>query len=428
MSKIIWASVGLVASLATVATGAKIYADKNLAAYYQQQPIQRSNYSLKYSNYAMGAVSGSADVQFTWQQDPCLASSKMSFVGTDQIKRSWKGYEIDSTLSLQDNAEGYAKYFKQPIHAKTIIDWSGTVTTKIDLPQLEVKEKQQDFRIDPIQVKFDTQVKDLNAQIKSLELNIPQLIMNDKKGQVQLRNFSFKTNQGLNQEPLEAGFSEVSIAQVNVMLSGINTTATSFNQMNVRTDTVLKNNTVDFNAVVKLDQAQVKSGTPYRDFQMNFNLKDLNRSQVQTLFNLLQQQESSCAAAKTYEEDFSKTAFALFNAGFTVESLKNTMKSPSGMLTANMSAKIMPNYVNSPEALEKMFSSLVDAKVDLEFDKQFLVDVLSLKRDQNPALNVQQVDTMLNDLEQQGHLKQNGSMVKLAMEYKFGQPHFLTPE
>lgn len=430
MSKIIWGGLGVVAVCAAAATGAKIYADKSLAAYYHQQPIKQSSYSLKYSNYEMGAVKGAADIAVTWQRDPCVASSKMNFSGHDEIQRTWKGYEVNTTLTLLDKTGPYVQYFQQPIHAKTIISWAGTTKTVVDLPKINFKEAQQAFQLEPIQLKFDTQVKNHTALIKSLEVVIPQLMISDEDGQIQFKNVGFKTNQGLNQQALEEGFTELSVDNINVSMVGIESNNASFNKLMLRTDTEIKDQTVDFKTILKADQANVRSGAAYQALVMNLNLKDFNRSYMQNLFNLIQQQDSSCAAAQTYEKDLQASMLKLFNAGFKFESLKNNMTTRSGKVTADVTGQIMPNYVTSPESLVQMFNSLIDAKMDVQFDKKFLIDLLSMNKQNasNPGLPAQQVDAMLSNFEQQGRLKQDGAMVKMSMEYKFGQMNFLTPQ
>ena len=426
MSKIIWGSIAVVALTAAGATGAKFYADQSLKAYYEQQPIQGSNYSLRYSSFEMGAVSGTANWTLTWQRDPCIAASKYVFTGQDKIKRTWKGYEIESAVQLEKSQDKYAQLIQKPLHANTTINWAGGLKTHLVVPEIKLNENGNQVQLSSVNIDIDARVADQTSVVKQFEMSIPDFSMTDDKGQINFKNIAIKTNQGLNQAALEEGYIQLLVDNIHVVSLDRDATSIQFNQLDLKSDTILHDQTVDIMTVLKTGATRVGSGTQYKNTVFNFGLKRLNRAQVQLFNQLTQQQDSSCAASKTYEKDATKALLAILNAGFEFESLKNHMTTSSGELKADLTGKIMPNYINTPKSLIAMMPSVIDTKLDVEFDKQMISSLANFagRQDAHP----QQIDEMLKAFEQQGKIKLNGNMVKMSVEYKFGQPNFLTPK
>ena len=425
MSKIIWGSIAVVALTATAATGAKFYADKSLEAYYEQQPIQGANYSLRYSDFEMGAVSGTANWKLTWQRDPCLAESKYVFTGQDKIKRTWKGYEIESAVQLEKSQDKYAKLIQKPLKANTTINWAGGMKTHLVLPEIKLAENGAQLQFSGININVDARVANQTSIIKQMEMSIPNMSLTDDQGQANFKNIAIKTNQGLNQAALEEGYIQLLVDNIHVVSLDRDATSIQLNQLDLKSDTILHDQTVDIVTVLKTGSARVGSGTEYKNTVFNFGLKGLNRAQVQLFNQLTQQQDSSCAASKTYEKDAIKALLAILNAGFEFESLNNQMVTSSGELKADWTGKIMPNYINTPKSLVTMLPSVLDTKIDIEFDKQIIASLAGFAGTANA--HPQQIDEMLKAFEQQGKIKLNGNMVKMSMEYKFGQPNFLAP-
>ena len=427
MSKMLWGGLGAVVVITAAGAGAKIYADKSLAAYYQQSSISKNNYTLSYTNYQMGAVSGSADVKFVVQRDPCDANSKMTFVGRDEIKRSWRGYEIHTALRLQNKQDKYAKLFNQPIQADTVIQWTGQVKTKVLIPKIQTEFSKLKLELDPAVIQVHSQVKDHTALIKQVEFSLPELRLFDDKGQLQIKNSLFKTNQGLNQAGLEAGFVEWKTEQIQLRMTNAAAGPILLKALEIKSDTSLQSSTAEMKMLFKVGQIISGNDASYQNAEFHFDFKELNRAQLEKYFKLVDQKDSSCAASKSFDADILQSLLGLFNAGFVLDSNQNKFQSKSGDLVANLNAKIMPNYVSSAESMLKMLPSLVDAKMDISFDKALLMDVLKLQpSEKGPALNEQQVDMTLKALEDKGQIKRDGKRIKMGMTYKFGQANFET--
>ena len=129
MSKIVWGGMG-VAVLAGAAAAGNLYADKNLREHYQQNLNPSPNISVQYTDYDLGTLTGTAKWKMTIILDPCNAKEKLVFHGQDQIQRTWKGYQIDSKMNLEQGQGQFSEFFQQPLNVTTQVNWLG-VSTKI---------------------------------------------------------------------------------------------------------------------------------------------------------------------------------------------------------------------------------------------------------------------------------------------------------
>ena len=182
MSKIIWGLGGFVV-LATAAIGGNLYADKSLNSYYQQN--QKTNLvSMQYKNFNMGAMQGSADWTAQLSFDPCKPKDVLMLTGTDEIKRSWNGYHIESKINLQQGNEVFQKILKQPLTAQTRIDWLGVVHSSLTTPVFEKNDADIQTRIDSMTFKMDAKSKGNQLEILNAKLQIPNMTVSDKLGHV----------------------------------------------------------------------------------------------------------------------------------------------------------------------------------------------------------------------------------------------------
>lgn len=144
MSKIVWGGMG-VAVLAGAVTAGNLYADKSLREHYQQNLNPVPNVSVQYTDYDMGTLTGTAKWKMTIIADPCNAKEKLVFHGQDQIQRTWKGYQIDSKMNLEQGQGQFSEFFQQPLNVTTQVNWLGVSTTKLSIPAIE--KKKQDLKL-----------------------------------------------------------------------------------------------------------------------------------------------------------------------------------------------------------------------------------------------------------------------------------------
>lgn len=425
MSKKIWGGLGFAAALAATGVGAKIYADKNLAAYYGQEHTGQLNYQLKYSNYEMGAVSGSADVQLDLQRDPCKTETKMHFTGQDTIKRTWQGYVIDSKLQLQNQQDQYAQYLKQPIEIRTVINWAGMVNSTLSLPKIDIPYESLFVQIEPIQIKIEGQVREQGAHFKKMHAELSQISIKDQNGNLQLNDMVFDTDQGISTNELTAGTMRWKTGNIQLNLNSKEDISIALHDMELNTDTLLNGQTVDVNSKFKIGYLSAVESN-YENIEFNFDFKALNRHAVENYYRVIAQKDKSCAASKRFDQDIEQAMLQMLNAGFNFVAENNKIATKQGKLQANLNAKIMPNYVTSKETLIQMFPSLVDAQMDLSLDKAMLKGFLQLAPTGKAPINDNELEMMLKALEDKGHIQREGQVIKMGMEYKYGKPNFNT--
>ena len=97
MTQLKW-GIGGVLTLAVVAVGGNLYADKSLKAYYQHSTKQSNDLKLQYQQFQMGALNGSANWTAELVLDPCKPKEVIQLKGQDHIQRSWNGYAIRSDI------------------------------------------------------------------------------------------------------------------------------------------------------------------------------------------------------------------------------------------------------------------------------------------------------------------------------------------
>ena len=422
MSKVIWGGIGAVVVLAATGVGAKIYADKSLAAYYAQPHHHQNNYQLSYANYNMGAMSGSADIKLRVLRDPCDANSTMQFSGQDRIERTWQGYVIHSQLALENKQHKDAQYFQQPINIQTVINWAGMIKTNLQLPKMQLKEQKLSVDIEPIGIQIDGQMKPEGMQFKKMQLHIPRIFAGDHNAGMQLQNMRLETNYSSMVE-LVPGTLQWHADRIEFNLKDRDGAAMSLDRIDLTTDTILNKHSVDILSKFKVGQMNIPNAR-YENAEFNFDFKELNRGQLENYYRIFAQKDQSCAAAKKFDQDLEVALFQLLNAGFVFESLNNKVETNQGALHANLSSKIMPNYVNSKESLVKMFPSLIDAKMDLSLDKNVLKSFLQLAPNRRTPINDTEVDMLLKTMEEQGRIQRNGNTIKMGMQYQYGKPTF----
>jgi hypothetical protein len=78
--------------------------------------------------------------------------------------------------------------------------------------------------------------------------------------------------------------------------------------------------------------------------QFNFNVLDINRQKLQTLFDILAKSENSCLAKEAMEKDMEPALLAVINEGFRFESKENQFAIGEGVAQASVTGRIMPSH------------------------------------------------------------------------------------
>lgn len=424
MSKLIWGLGGLVV-LATVAIGGNLYADKSLDLYYQQN--QKNNLvSIQYKNFNMGAMQGSADWVAQLSFDPCKPKDVLMLTGKDEIKRSWDGYHIESKINLQQGSEVFQKILKQPLTAQTKIDWLGVVHSSLTTPVFEKNDADTQTRIDSMTFKVDAKSKDDQLKILNAKLEIPNMTVSDKLGHLEMREVELETTQGLS-STLDEGKTQLNIASIkrtdrNVQQLG----SGEFKDFALMMNTGIDQHTVNFDTQLNIKEVVMHKIPTLQKLQMNFNLKALNKQKVQAFFDLLEKNSEVCVAKEELTPELANRFLSIVNEGFSFESQNNQINLGEGFAKASLSGKVMPGHQSSFAGLVKMAPSLVEYQANIEYDKQIMKTLMSNYMQQGgKTLSDQELEQMLNGMQQAVQAKREGDVLKIGIEYKYGEKKFL---
>lgn len=424
MSKLIW-GLGSIVVLATTVIGGNLYADKGLNSYYQQN--QKSNLmSLQYHNFNMGAMQGSADWVAEFTIDPCKPKDVLILNGTDAIKRSWNGYHIESQIRLKQGNEIFQGLLKKPLTAQTRIDWLGVIHSSLTTPVYEKNGADMQTRIEPMTFKLDAKSKADQLDVLKLKFQIPGMTVNDKLGHVQMHDLEFETNQGLN-SVLDQGKTRLNIASIqrtdrNVQQFG----SGELKDFAVLVNTGVDEHKVNFDTQVKIGEMRLHNIPSFRDFQINMSLKALNRQKTQAFLDLLEKNSEVCETKKELSQDLMNSFLAIVNDGFSFESQNNQIKTGEGYAKANLTGKVMPGHQSSFESLVKMAPNLVEYQANVEYDKQIMKTIMKNYLQQGgKTLSDQELEQMLNGMQQSLQAKREGDILKIGIEYKYGEKKFL---
>ena len=424
MSKLIW-GLGSLVVLATAAIGGNLYADKSLHLYYQQN--QKTNLvSIQYKNFNMGAMQGSADWAAQLSFDPCKPKDVLMLTGKDEIKRSWNGYHIESKINLQQGSEVFQKILKQPLTAQTKIDWLGVVHSSLTTPVFEKNDADIQTRIDSMTFKVDAKSKDDQLKILNAKLEIPNMTVSDKLGHLEMREVELETTQGLS-STLDEGKTQLNIASIkrtdrNVQQFG----SGEFKDFALMMNTGIDQHTVNFDTQLNIKEVVMHKIPTLQKLQMNFNLKVLNKQKVQAFFNLLEKNSEVCVAKEELTPELANRLLSIVNEGFAFESQNNQINLGEGFAKASLSGKVMPGHQSSFASLVKMAPSLVEYQANVEYDKQIMKTLMSNYMQQGgKALSDQELEQMLNGMQQAVQAKRKGDVLKIGIEYKYGEKKFL---
>lgn len=425
--KILW-GVGSIVLVAAVISGGHLYADQNLAAYYQKKPIASNikEFDIQYSHFNMGALKGSADWTLKFTFDACKPKEFIVLKGSDTIERQLQGYKIHSTYKF---AEGNptAKAFLSGTHtAQTRINLLGNTQTQLQFPKITSQIEGLNFRIEPFSIAVDAQARpNSEAKISKLKLLIPAIDIQDSRSRMLTQDISFETNQGLNDEYLEEGKTHFAIASImrdeaNPKLSG------GMKNLEVISTTALHDQTVDMDAQFKIGEMNMANSPTTRDVVLNMDIKDVNRQRLQDMLTLVKQLEHSCSPLSESSDDVLQALLSVIDQGFRFESNNNQLSMGNGVAKASLNGKLMPGHHASMQGFMQMVPNLLDFQADVEFDKNLMKGMMNnYLQVAGKSVSDEEVETMFAAMESSGQAKRSGDNMKMAVEYKFGQKRFL---
>ena len=428
MSKIKWGVGGIVA-VATLAVGGNLYADKSLQTYYQQEAKQPTkNLSLNYQNFQMGALQGSADWTAELILDPCKPKEVIKLTGRDQIKRSWNGYQIQSDVKVVQADSALKSLVNQPLKLNTHVNWLGTMKSTLTTPVIVRNEAKIQTRLDPVTLEYRVKPVNDQLQMQDLKLNIPNLTVMDAETHFQMTGLKIETNQGLNGNYLEAGKTTVQMDLLKMADRGLNNPISAeLKNYRVEAESDLTDRVLNTKMAVQVGEMKMTFSPVIQNVKFNFNVQDVNRAKLQALFDIIEKSENSCLAQEKLLQDLEPALLAVINEGFKFDSSDNQIKIGTGEAKASLTGRFMPSHQKTLKGMVAMVPSLVEYKADVQFDKNMVASIMnSIPGKAGLSMSDQDIETMLSSMQQSGQLKRDGDVMKMSMEYKYGEKKFLT--
>ena len=428
MSKIKW-GVGGVVAVATLAVGGNLYADKSLQTYYQQEAKQPTkNLSLNYQNFQMGALQGSADWTAELILDPCKPKEVIKLTGRDQIKRSWNGYQIQSDVKVVQADSALKSLVNQPLKLNTHVNWLGTMKSTLTTPVIVRNEAKIQTRLDPVTLEYRAKPVNDQLQMQDLKLDIPNLTVMDAETHFQMTGLKIETNQGLNGNYLEAGKTTVQMDLLKMADRGLNNPISAeLKNYRVEAESDLTDRVLNTKMAVQVGEMKMTFSPVIQNVKFNFNVQDVNRAKLQALFDIIEKSENSCLAQEKLLQDLEPALLAVINEGFKFDSSDNQIKIGTGEAKASLTGRFMPSHQKTLKGMVAMVPSLVEYKADVQFDKNMVASIKnSIPGKAGLSMSDQDIETMLSSMQQSGQLKRDGDVMKMSMEYKYGEKKFLT--
>lgn len=427
MSQLKW-GVGGVLTLAVVAVGGNLYADKSLKAYYQQGTKQSNNLNLQYQQFQMGALKGSAKWSAELVPDPCKPKDLVKLSGQDNIQRSWNGYAIQSDIKITQASGALQSLLKEPLKVDTKVNWLGTMNSVLTTPVITRNEAQFQSRLDPMTLRFRAKPIEQQLKILDLQLEIPNFTITEPNMHMQMVGLKLATNQGLNGEYLEAGESKIQMDLLKMSDRDINKPISAeIKNFSLETQSKLTDRVLNTEMMLRLDEMKMPAAPAIQNLQFNFNVLDMNRQKMQALFDIVAKSENSCLAKETVEKDMEPALLAVINEGFRFESKESQFAIGDGVAQANVTGRIMPSHQSTVMGMVKMMPSLMEYKADVQFDKNMISRIMNNYLQKGGiTMSDQDVESMLSTMQSSGQVKREGNTMKMSVEYKYGQTNFLT--
>ncbi len=300
------------------------------------------------------------------------------------------------------------------------------VHSSLTTPVFEKNDADIQTRIDSMTFKVDAKSKDDQLKILNAKLEIPNMTVSDKLGHLEMREVELETTQGLS-STLDEGKTQLNIALIkrtdrNVQQFG----SGEFKDFALMMNTGIDQHTVNFDTQLNIKEVVMHKIPTLQKLQMNFNLKALNKQKVQAFFDLLEKNSEVCVAKEELTPELANSLLSIVNEGFSFESQNNQINLGEGFAKASLSGKVMPGHQSSFASLVKMAPSLVEYQANIEYDKQIMKTLMSNYMQQGgKTLSDQELEQMLNGMQQAVPAKREGDVLKIGIEYKYGEKKFL---
>ncbi len=423
MSKLkLGVGAAVLAGVATIA-GGHMYADGKLKDHYSKAQTEPGTVKFTYQNYDMGLFSGKADWTATIQLDPCQPSQVLVLKGSDKISRSWNGYAIDSDFEFKDGLEPLQKVFNKPLHAESKLNFLGNMSTKIATPVIAQNADGVKVDVEPIKIQFKGKNQQDKMNLTELEMHLPKMTVVEGANNFSLQGLKLDVDQNMGSYKIEEGKSKLEVDLVKFGSADVNG---ELKDLDFNSETKLHDKTVSFLSSFNFGSLSTGSGAPIEKFKMNFEVNDVNREKLQTIFDYFEKSSKTCVAEKNLKEQAVPQLLALLNDGLSIKSMDNQLKIGKGEAKFDLAGNLKKSNFTDFQSLMQTLPLMLEYKANFNFDKDVVKGLMALA----PAGRQQQLsdadlDKVLNEFVSSGKVNRKGDDFSVNLSYKDGKQEFL---
>ncbi|OAM26868.1 hypothetical protein A7P95_08955 [Eikenella longinqua] len=377
--KILIGGIAGVLLIGGAAAGGSLYADKRLTdTVYSPELMQRSfglaNFQAQTN---MGAFNGTAQWQGDFLPDPCRPEQKITIRGTDTLRRSFAGYQIDTKVYIVSDSEELNRILPQGflLNARHHISWSGNVQTSIQVPGRSVQKDGTTITWQDISGSATLHKENDELVPDEVQFNIPSIQVQADRATFALQNISHRSRHAfIGHGSLQSGNAETTLASLSfsstpghsIVLNNLTSTSSqNINGQNIGWGS-------RFN-IERINITQPNGTHTIQDLRLNTVLNGLATPAVQAFSDLMARQRSSCIPQEELKAKLSEIATAVLNSGLSIQAQGNQIKLDGAPLTADAQLTLPPGqYANLDQVNPSTLLSKLQYRADIRISKGFI--------------------------------------------------------
>ncbi|MBH5330124.1 DUF945 family protein [Eikenella sp. S3360] len=361
------------------AAGGSLYADKRLTdTVYSPELMQRSFGLANFQAQTdLGAFSGTAQWQGDFLPDPCRPEQKITIRGTDTLRRSFAGYQIDTKVYIVSDSQELNSILPEGflLDARRRISWNGSVQTDIQVPGRSVQRDGTTITWQVISGRASLHKENDELVPDEVQFSIPSIQVKAERATFSLQNISHRSrNAFLGHGSLQSGSAETTLASLSFSSTPGNSIV--LNNLKSTSSQTVSGQTLGWSSrfdIQSIEFTQQNSKHTIQDLRLNTELNGLTTPTVQAFSDLMARQRSSCIPQQELKTQFGEIATAVLNSGLSIQAQGNQIKLDGAPLTADAELTLPPGqYANLDQVKPGTLLSKLQYRADIRISKGFI--------------------------------------------------------
>lgn len=373
---------GIIVTTAITPICATLYADHILEKTYQRPTfgiLKNRKVINKNLNFLGGTVHWTAEVS-----NPCQANTTVILAGTDHIKKTFTGYDIQSTISTDWHKMSALPPAQQKVMAKFIlldaqhrINWLGQVHTSISTKKIEQKDNTTYLLVEPMRMEFDI-IKNKGAyDIKNTQIHIPKIYLTHQN-QV-LFNLQNASSVDSGEVGFSQGHSKIHIEHLESHLQPVIKTKlpnTILKGLTATHNIIEHDKILDMDFAIELQSLQIPQAVKplhISPLKLNMQFKDIDKTSANNIYDVHFSSSYQCFSDSTKQNLIRKDVEQLLRTGFTVNSKNNHIViNQQPVFKMEMDYHVPANQAQTPQQFYDAVFKTAKYNVDIQIDKSMI--------------------------------------------------------